>query len=244
MLSPIKSEADPLSPREKLVNAAGATVAILALGLLLDLLSHEDFVLPVMASMGASAFLLFVVPHSPMAQPWPLMAGHALAALIAAGCVHALGHPVLAAAAGVGGSILAMQFLRCLHPPAAATALAVALGNVQGAGALLVLACAVIGGTVILLGTAVAINNLLLGRRYPMKRSHHPHHAKFQEVHARDPLRLEEEDIEWALGQMDGIVDASREDLIDIYELALEHARVRTAARADVAGDGVRRRAR
>ena len=60
-----------------------------------------------------------------------------------------------------------------------------------------------------------------------MLKSHHPHHVQFKQSHAQDTPGLNIDDIEWALGQMDGIIDASEEDLIDIYELALEHALTR-----------------
>jgi len=238
----MSAQSDPLSLREKLLNAAGSAIAILALGLFLGLVSREDFVLPVMTSLGASAFLLFVVPHSPMSQPVPLIGGHAIAALIAVAFVYLLDYPALAAAASVGATILAMQLLRCLHPPAAATALAVPLGGIQGAGGILTLACAVIAGTLVLVVTAIAINRMLLGRRYPLSHSHHPHHARFQETHARDPLRIEEQDIEWALRQMDGIVDATQEDLIDVYELAMEHALARRAGSGQDGGAQAARR--
>lgn len=229
MLSRIISYVDPLPLREKLVNALAATLAMLALGLLLQALPHEGIALPLMASMGASTFLLFVLPHSPMAQPWPLLGGHLLAGAIALVCGQAIDDTILAVAASVGGAVLAMQLLRCLHPPAAATALAVTM--IEGpldAPLLMSVAYSVCGGALLLLAIAIAINRLFLGRRYPMQHSHHPHHQQFQQEHAQDPLRLEEEDITWALRQMDGIVAATEEDLMDVYELALERAMARS----------------
>lgn len=228
MLSRIMSYVDPLSLREKLVNALAAALAMLTLGLLLQALPHEGIALPLMASMGASTFLLFVLPHSPMAQPWPLLGGHLLAGTIALTCGQTIDDTIPAVAASVGGAVMAMQLLRCLHPPAAATALAVAM--VDGpldAHALMSVSYSVLGGALLLLAIAVTINRLL-GRRYPMGHSHHPHHERFQREHARDPLRLEEEDITWALRQMDGIVAATEEDLMDVYELALERAMARS----------------
>ena len=113
-----------LSLRQKFLDALAAALAILTLGLLLDWFPNDAYVLPLMASMGASAFLLFVLPHSPMAQPWPLLGGHLVAALAAMGFHYLIDDAVMVAAASVGASVLAMQILRCLHPPAAATALA------------------------------------------------------------------------------------------------------------------------
>lgn len=231
MLSLIKSYIDPLSPREKLLNALAAIFAILAVGYALEHVPAHGIALPLLASFGASAFLVFVVPHSPMAQPWPLIGGHLLSATIAAAIAHLVDQPVAAAAFSVGTSVLAMQLLRCLHPPAAATALAIALGGAQFHGAWLqVIGYSVLGSSLLLLAIALTIDRLLLGRRYPLWHSHHPHHSEFQKAHAQDPLQLEEQDFAWALSRMDGIVDVSKEDLIDIYELALEHATERSRA--------------
>lgn len=229
MLSQLKSYVDPLSFREKLANALATALAMMALGLLLQELPHEGVALPLMASMGASAYLLFVLPHSPMAQPWPLVGGHLIAAIIALACGQLIDYAIMAVAIAVGASVLAMQLLRCLHPPAAATALAVAMaGGPLDPHLLFSVAYSVGGGVLLLFTIAVAINRVLLHRRYPLQQSHHPHHEQFQREHAQDPLRLEEEDITWALGEMDGIVAATKEDLMDVYELALERAMTRT----------------
>lgn len=221
MFSLLKSQFDPLSARDKLFTALAASLSILFLGISLEWLPHKSFVLPLMVSMGASTFLLFVVPHSPMAQPWPLIGGHLVSAAIGVAFSHLTGNTMVAGGCAVGVAILAMQLLRCIHPPGAATALAVAsLHNTD----FLRTAYGVADNATILCLMAVLANNLMLRRRYPMLHTHHPHHAQFQESHAQTPLDIEEQDVEWALGQMDGIVDVSKEDLIDIYELALEHA--------------------
>ncbi len=40
----------------------------------------------VIASMGASAVLLFAVPHGQLSQPWPVLAGHVFSAAIGVLC--------------------------------------------------------------------------------------------------------------------------------------------------------------
>jgi CBS-domain-containing membrane protein len=40
---------------------------------------------------------------------------------------------------------------------------------------------------------------------------------------------LGQEDIEWALTQMDGVIDVSEQDLLNIYRLASVHATERAA---------------
>ncbi|HSG93405.1 MAG TPA: HPP family protein [Methylotenera sp.] len=73
---------------------------------------------------------------------------------------------------------------------------------------------------------AIILNNVVPGRRYPMLHTHHAHHSQFsQQQHSE----LLEEDFNWALSQMDGVIDVSAEDLVDIYEFPLERAQTRRA---------------
>ena len=84
-----------------------------------------------MASLGASALLVFALPQSPLAQPWAVIGGNTLSALVGISCAHFTDLPItvtLALAASL--SILGMFILRCLHPPAAAVALIAVLGHV------------------------------------------------------------------------------------------------------------------
>lgn len=154
----------------KLLDALAAALAILVVGLALEWFPNEDYVLPLMASMGASAFLLFVFPHSPLSQPWPVLGGHVIAALAAFGFSHLIEQPVFVAAASIGLSVLGMHLLRCLHPPAAATALAIALSDIHlDDHAPEVIGLSVVGGALTLLLLAWSINNLLPGRSYPCR---------------------------------------------------------------------------
>jgi CBS domain-containing membrane protein len=83
-----------------------------------------------MASLGASALLVFVLPGSPMAQPWAVIAGNTLSALIGISCAQLSGQPLLALPLAAALSIFGMFILRCLHPPAAAVALIAVLGEI------------------------------------------------------------------------------------------------------------------
>lgn len=83
-----------------------------------------------MASLGASALLVFALPGSPMAQPWAVIAGNTVSALIGISCFHLIGQPLIALSAAAALSILGMFVLRCLHPPAAAVSLIVVLGHI------------------------------------------------------------------------------------------------------------------
>jgi len=84
-----------------------------------------------MASLGASALLVFALPQSPLAQPWAVIGGNTLSALVGITCAHFTILPIaIALALAASLSILGMFILRCLHPPAAAVALIAVLGHV------------------------------------------------------------------------------------------------------------------
>lgn len=84
----------------------------------------------VLASLGASALLVFVLPSSPMAQPWAVVGGNTLSALIGIACNYLFSDPLIALPIAASSAIMGMFLLRCLHPPAAAVALIAVLGHV------------------------------------------------------------------------------------------------------------------
>lgn len=215
----------PISFIEKVRNGLIGGVAILFLGLALKYLPQFDYPLVMLGSIAASAVLLFAAPHSPMAQPWPLLGGHVISALAGWACSYLVGTPVLAAGCAVGLAIFLMHYLNCLHPPGAATALSLVLYSAQfhPMGWSWVM-CIVLANVLISLALALLINNFIPGRHYPMR--HTPTAVPKAEVQPRY-IQLEIVDIEQALTQMDGVIDVSEEDLLDIYERAIEHARNR-----------------
>lgn len=116
-----------------------------------------------MASLAASALLVFVLPSSPMAQPWAVIGGNVISALIGIACVNLFNDPIISAPVGVGLSILCMLVLRCLHPPAAAIAMITSLGSISGFQYALF---PVLTDSVLLVLVAVVYNNLT-GKAYP-----------------------------------------------------------------------------
>ncbi|WP_425356439.1 HPP family protein [Xaviernesmea rhizosphaerae] len=163
--------------------------------------------------MGASAVLLFAVPSSPLAQPWNLMAGNLVAALIGVSLAALLPAPVPAAAIAIGLAIAAMMVLRCLHPPSGAVALTAVLGGpaVHGLGYGFVL-WPVMGNSLLLLGAALAYNRLA-GRLYPhAPRSLH----RTEDPPAFDRVGFTSADLDQALKDYGQFLDVNREDLENI----------------------------
>lgn len=206
-----------ISGRERIISALAAFLAIAAVIWASQQLAQSEHRPFVIASMGSSAVLLFAVFHSPLSQPWALVGGHLVSAAIGVLCAHHIPHPIIAAATALGLAMLAMHWLRCLHPPAGATAVFAVIGGqpIQALGWGYVFS--VVGANVaFLLLIALVLNNLLPGRRYPMQR---PHPAA-ADAPAGRATRPEHDDIVAALRSMDTFIDVAEEDLERIYLLA------------------------
>lgn len=120
------------------------------------------------APFGASAVLVYAMPNSPLAQPWSVVVGNTLSALMALVVGLALPQTDLAlwsVPLAVGLAIAAMLSLRALHPPGGAVALLVA---VTGAAEPLRMLASVAAGSCLLVGIGILWNRAL-GRVYPFR---------------------------------------------------------------------------
>lgn len=220
MLGKIKSrfELGPGGHAEKLISGVAAFLGIISV-LAVSSAILSDVGLPlVVASMGASAVLLFAVPHGPLSQPWPLIGSHALSALVGVTIAHFCHDPLLASGLAVGLAVVTMYYLGCIHPPGGATALTAVLGGdqIHELGYLFVLVPVLLNAAIILL-SAIVLNWFFPWRRYPA----------FLQLHAApkpaDPA-ISPEHLAHALKQMGSFIDVSEEDLVEIYQLAKQHA--------------------
>lgn len=125
------------------------------------------------APFGASAFLIFVVPNSPLAQPWSVVVGNGLSALVALLVLQAGLPPLFAAPLAVGLAVLAMATARALHPPGGAVALFAALAAPSGWG---FVASPVVAGSVALVICGILWNRVT-GRVYPFRQPAAPPHG-------------------------------------------------------------------
>jgi len=215
----VRKLAYSVSEREHWISATGGLIGMLAVWWISHLLLDSRSAVLVASSMGSTAVMLFAAPHGAMSQPWPLIGGHLVSALIGVGCVHWLGSDLmLAAALSVGLSIAAMYSLRCLHPPGGATALGAVLGGeaVHALGYGYVLSPILLNALVIL-AVAVAFNYPFAWRRYPQC-----WHPRGQAIAApAEENMITHSSLVYALSQIDTFVDVSEEDLQRIYALAL-----------------------
>ena len=211
-------ELSPVSHRERLASALGGCFGIFAVYWISNAVLGSAASPILLLSMGSTAVMLFAVPHGALSQPWPLLGGHLVSGLIGIACLLYVPDPMLAASLGVGLAIGAMHYLRCIHPPAGATALAAALGDasVRATGFGFVVAPVMLN-VLIILAAAVAFNALFPWRRYPA--------ALVRGAAAPAPAAagyeaISHEDFVFALSQLDSFIDISEEDLLRIYSLA------------------------
>ena len=220
LLASFKPSFDPVSLSEKFRSAFAALLGIFLLGKLVHWVPDGGHPFMLFASMAAAAVLIYAAPHSPMAQPWPLVVGNLLSGTVGWMCSVSIPDPVLAAACAVGLAILVMHLTHSLHPPGAATAMIMVVNAAQIQHySWQWVAGAVMANAIFSLLLALSINNLIHLGRYPTQRHHLPPPAR------PHPGELTMEDVEWALAKMDGTIDVSEEDLLEIYRLADEHAR-------------------
>lgn len=220
------SDSTPLSAAEILRSAGASFVAVLAVGLISSYFTHGVAGVVLVASMGASAVLLFATPHSPLAQPWPLLGGNLLSALIGVTCAHFIPNLWVAAAVAVALSILVMLYTHSLHPPASAVALLTVVGGepIHREGYLFVLEP--VGLNVLLMLTAaLVINNLLPGHRYPAQAgSKKDRKHRHEDLTPLSRLGLDRADLKSALRDLDVYLDISEDDLIQVFGRVGHHA--------------------
>ncbi|MEW5754664.1 MAG: HPP family protein [Pseudomonadota bacterium] len=224
--SRLVAESSPITLWEKLRSVFAAFVALLCVGYASSLFVSTETVPLLVASMGASAVLLFSAALSPMSQPWPLVMGHVLSAAAGVTAAQYIADVVVASAAAVALSVLAMYLFRCLHPPGAAAALAAVLGDdkIHAMGYQFLITPVLINVAILML-LAVLINRVIFKRPYPAL----PVEAK-DNIHHHDDLKplarmgLRQEDLRHALREMNAYLDISEQDLNKIYQFASMHA--------------------
>lgn len=154
--------------RERLIACLGALIGIALTGLVSGWIVGDGPHIPlIVAPMGATAVLLFAVPASPLAQPWPIIGGNTISALVGMTAAHFIADPVLAIGVGVSMAIAVMSFTRCLHPPGGAAALTALIGGpaVTTSGFLFPFVPVCLN-SIILVGLGIAFHRIS-GRKYP-----------------------------------------------------------------------------
>ncbi len=167
------------------------------------------------APIGASAVILFALPSSPLAQPWAVVGGNTVSALVGVATVlalHGLAPDSVAPALGAALAVAAMMLLRCLHPPGGAVALLVALGGVVDAR----YALFPILANSLLLTLAATAYNRATGKAYP--------HRQTEAPAATAEGRFVDADIDRVLARYNQVLDVPRDELHALLEAAESEA--------------------
>jgi CBS domain-containing membrane protein len=220
------------SHTERVVSILGGIVAIYVLIWLERGLLGQSGAAMLVASMGASAVLLFAVPHGALSQPWAVIAGHSVSACIGVTCFKFVPDTMLASAMAVGLAVGAMYYLRAIHPPGGATALTAVIGGpaVTGLGYQFVVTPVLINAVAMVV-LAVAINAAFPWRRYPAAWGRAAPKVASREVDAGDFTHT---DFTTALGAMGTFIDITEHDFLRLRELMVEAAVARRPKAEDI----------
>lgn len=203
-----------INTREKLRASCGAALGILLVAVAGMLwlrgsmsADHSLLALALVAPIGASAVLVFAVPSSPLAQPWSVVGGNTLSALVGIACAKWIPDASIAAAVAVSLAIAVMIATRSLHPPGGASALLMVL---VGCDRFAFAFSPVLTDSLLLVAAGLIYNNLT---RRPW-----PH-----VVHPKAPTansRFSTADLDAALAHYNQVLDVSRDDLHSLLEQA------------------------
>lgn len=198
---------------------AGAAAGIFLTGLVAALVARSGAAPLLVAPIGASAVLVFAVPSSPLAQPWPVVGGNLVSAIVGLIVVALLPQTLWAAPVAVGCAIVAMSLARCLHPPGGAVALSVALMAASAAPAGWPFPLVPVALDSLLLVAAGVLFHRVSGHAYPHRVAPPP------------PSAFAPEDVDAALADMHETFDIARADLDALLARAAHHAGVRQRPR-------------
>ena len=203
---------------DRLIACIGAIVGIGLTIALSQYVAPHSAVFPLIAApLGASAVLIFAVPASPLAQPWPVLGGNVISVLVGVTLYHLVPDPLWAAALAVGCAILLMSLLQCLHPPGGAAALTAVIGGPPIHDLGYSFAFMPVG-----INCLALLSVALIFHRF--SRHSYPHKAA-----PIVPTGLHLADIDAALEDMHESFDISREDLDALLTRAEHHAAQRGA---------------
>lgn len=214
-----------LSIKGKLLAVFSCFSAILMSALASHALSFSPFNPLLVASIGASAVILFIIPHSPLAQPWPLVGGQLISAIIGIAVTQEGIDTILVSACAVGGSVLAMLLFRCLHPPGAATALAPVMAGdpLTSLGYSFVLIPVGVN-VVIMLVMAIVINRWVLGHQYPVLVQKVGKHKFPAPIDPATNAGISDLDLEQALDSLNMFIDITQGDLSKLFKNAQKNS--------------------
>ena len=208
-----------LSIKAKLVSLLACFCSIFFIALMTKVVSPWPGYPMIVASMGASAIILFFIPGSPLAQPWPFVGGQLVSAVVGITCALNISETSAAAATAVCFSVFLMLLLRCMHPPGAATSLAPIMAgtSITSLGYSFVLVPVAVN-VFTMLFLVVVINRWVMDRDYPsplpVKKVRNQRHSVIEPSHH---VGFSEQDLSLALKESDVFIDMTHAELGHLF---------------------------
>jgi CBS domain-containing membrane protein len=201
----------------RLIGCIGGLLGIALTALITAQVMPASALPALIAAIGGSAALVFAIPSSPLAQPWPVIGGNTMSTLVGIAAFHAIPNVALASGVAVGGAMIAMSLLRCFHPPGGATALTGVIGGpaVHASGYAFAFLPVATSSLALVIFAAVFLR--ATGHAYPHRATPTPMPAS----------NLDRSDIDAALAEMHESFDIARDDLDALLARAEIHAAAR-----------------
>lgn len=203
--------------------AYGAALAVFACAWVGSHLFGASVAAHLLGPLGASAVLLFAVSSGALAQPWSIVGSYGVATVVAVITLHFCPPGMAAAALAVGGSLVFMAVLRCLHPPGAALTICVIFGGPELGQMGWHVLYATMFNALGLLACALVYNNVT-GVRYPKLPAAPPSPHATQDPLPQERIGITSADLDEALNELGGFVDIQREDLKQIIRTTERNA--------------------
>ena len=209
--------------KERVKSAAGTALGVAAVFGITYLVFGNQYAM--LTAVGASAVIMFAIPHSPMAQPWSVIGGYLVAVSVGLLVQTAMVPSIPGVAVAIVLVVLLTMTLKCLHPPAGAIIVFVFNQHPQDFQTGLMVLASVMLSALLLVILAMVLNNLGLGRKYPQclaEPIRNLHRTRDQPPTLRTGVT--HEDLDYALKKHGTYVDIQEAELIDLYETAIDHA--------------------
>ena len=208
-LNTLKPNFKVLPLKERLLCGLGALLG-LALSSLISWWVLGDINAWYIAPMGASSVLLFAVPASPLAQPWNIVVGNSIAAIMGVSCALYIPNLTEAFSVAVALSIFLMMTTDSLHPPSGAVAITAVLGGdaVRELGYHFIF-YPVLLNSVLLMVIAIVFNRMI-GKPYPQTPQLN---QRTQDPTPTQKATIQPQDIQDVLDAQTQLLDISEYDL-------------------------------
>ena len=198
-----------------ITSATGIAIVAWIASQILQSGSHNPILI---TSIGATAVLLFAVPHGALSQPWAVFGGHTVSALVGLAVAHTLGGGILQAALAVALAISAMHLCKCIHPPGGATSLSIILAAHDN----ILLPWTFVLNPLWLNVVPIIILTYILNlpfpwRRYPANIHTHLAVLPLNTTQLEQEMPFSEQHLASALDEIDAVIDISDDQLQQVY---------------------------